>query len=434
MSRTVTGTLLLPNGQPMANARIFFTAKRTEAVSIIEGVNAFFDTNGSGVYNQVIVDGLYSVSIEWQADPSGVSSRRWNLGDAVVEGGANTTLEALLIATNPPEDVALTVFYEILEQTQQARDDAEAAAIAAAASAATISPTKQAQWDQAYSERNRWDGGNSGLNAATGRASLDLVKTSSSTDNSNNRMLQTGDHGIAGLSPLVPGNDLFTVPGGLRGGIFKYEGSTSNPPSAGTNGIVFHGCRASGGGEVRFIGRDTDTVNGGRAWLQYRSVGSFQTAEFYHTHNTSADVQALLAADNKQGISNAATTQGTFTPNAEGTGSAGTCTYGARTGRYQRAGNRCAGQINLSWSGHTGTGGLIITGLPLTAANVSGHRAACSLWVNGIAYTAGRVLEAEISPNATSIRIYESANSGSTTNLVVPASAVTLTINFDYEV
>jgi hypothetical protein len=33
---------------------------------------------------------------------------------------------------------------------------------------------RQGQWDTAYSESNRWDGSNTGLNAATGRASLSL--------------------------------------------------------------------------------------------------------------------------------------------------------------------------------------------------------------------------------------------------------------------
>lgn len=35
--------------------------------------------------------------------------------------------------------------------------------------------TKQGEWDTAYSERNQWDGGATGLTAATGRASLGLV-------------------------------------------------------------------------------------------------------------------------------------------------------------------------------------------------------------------------------------------------------------------
>ncbi|HTF85297.1 MAG TPA: hypothetical protein VL987_12005 [Cellvibrio sp.] len=184
MSRTVTGTLLLPNGQPMANARIFFTAKRTEAVSIVEGVNAFFDTDNDGDYSQVIVDGWYSVSIEWQADAAGATVRRWPLGYAVVEAGANTTLEALIIASNPAASVETTLLYEVLEQAQQARDLAEAAADAAAASAATITPTTGPN-DTTPGHLWRTD---------------DLVKTLTPTDTTVGSIMRTGDAGWNGLN------------------------------------------------------------------------------------------------------------------------------------------------------------------------------------------------------------------------------------------
>lgn len=138
MSRVVAGTLLLPNGQPMANASIYFTAKRTEPVSIIEGSNTFFTTNNAGVYNQTVVNGWYAVSIEYIADSSGAHTRRWSLGDVFIEDGAASTLEALIIASNPPSDLPLALFYEILADAQQAAADAQAAAIAAAASAASI--------------------------------------------------------------------------------------------------------------------------------------------------------------------------------------------------------------------------------------------------------------------------------------------------------
>lgn len=231
MSRTVTGTLLLPNGQPMANARIFFTAKRTEAISIVEGVNAFFDTNGSGAYNQEIVDGWYGVSIEWQADSGGATVRRWQLGDAVVEAGASTSLEALIIASNPTASVESTLLYEVLQQAQQARDEAEAAANAAAASAATISPTKQAQWDQAFAERNRWDGSSAGLNASAGRASLGLGTASqanvvtSATDTTSGNVPLIGWMGMGTHTP--PTQALSSV---ANVGIFAAAaGDTDNP-------------------------------------------------------------------------------------------------------------------------------------------------------------------------------------------------------------
>lgn len=308
MSRTVTGTLLLPNGQPMANARIFFTAKRTEAVSIVEGVNAFFDTDNDGDYSQVIVDGWYSVSIEWQADAAGSTVRRWQLGNAVVEAGANTTLEALIIASSPAASVETTLLYEVLEKAQQARDDAEAAADAAAASAATISPTKQAQWDQAYSERNRWDGGSAGLNAATGRASLALGTasqaniTTTSTDTTSGRVLRTGDAGWLGLNPTTENNaNNITVAA-------NYQLSTGTPasfsnfpswaePSRST--LLVMGNMSPYGMQMYF-----DRTLGRSAYRVYN--GSFgDWRENWTTGNTSANVQSMLAAANNAAIRSA---------------------------------------------------------------------------------------------------------------------------------
>lgn len=304
MSRTVTGTLLLPNGQPMANARIFFTAKRTEAVSIVEGVNAFFDTNGSGVYNQVIVDGFYSVSIEWQADAAGTTVRRWQLGNAVVEAGASTTLEALIIASNPAASVETTLLYEVLEQAQQARDEAEAAADAAAASAATISPTKQAQWDQAYSERNRWDGGSAGLNAAVARASLVLGTaaqanvTTSSTDKTANSALRVGDGGLLVPITLVGPNLNLRRPTGF----YYAQAPANNPPGASSGWLVQQ--------DISDAYNTQNYVDAATGDLYHRTLSnSVQRPwrEVWDTGNTSTAVQTMLSSANNAAIRSAIT-------------------------------------------------------------------------------------------------------------------------------
>lgn len=209
MSRTVTGTLLLPNGQPMANARIFFTAKRTEAVSIVEGVNTFFSTGSNGAYSQSIVNGWYSVSIEWDADIAGSTVRRWKLGDAFVEDGAATTLEALLIASNPDVSVDVTLLYEVLEQAQQAAQNAQASAVAAAASAASVTPTTGPN-DTTPGHLWRTD---------------DLVKTVSGTDTANGSIPVIRAEGIFGVGNIGgaqnlpstgPGSaDAQTIPTGM---------------------------------------------------------------------------------------------------------------------------------------------------------------------------------------------------------------------------
>lgn len=172
MSRLVAGTLLLPDGTPMAGASIYFTAKRTEPDAIVKGIDAFFKTNSTGIYSQEIENGWYTVTIEYQL--SGTYPRRWTLGEVVIEDGPATTLNALIIAMTPPDDPNLGIFQQLLLEAQAARDDAIDAANAAQQAAATITPAKQAQWDEAYSDRMKWDGGADGLNAAAGRTSLQL--------------------------------------------------------------------------------------------------------------------------------------------------------------------------------------------------------------------------------------------------------------------
>lgn len=437
MSRTVTGTLLLPNGQPMANARIFFTAKRTEAVSIIDGVNAFFDTNGSGVYNQVIVDGFYSVSIEWQADPSGVSSRRWNLGDAVIEGGANTTLEALLIATNPPDDVALTVFYEILEQTQQACDDAEAAAIAAAASAATISPSKQAQWDQAYEERNRWDGSSAGLNAPAGRASLLLGNAAQATlmstalDSTPDRAMKVGSFNLGVTNPSRSA-DFASIPMLTH---FNWPISTSDPGSPGGGLSTFAVIRVTvnSGVGIDVAARDSS----GAAGFYWRGIESGTPTGWkktWDTGNTSAVVQTLLSAANKDAMGIAIETSGSFDPIVVGSSTGGSCTYTNRIGRFRKIGTTVHFQMHVGWTGHTGSGRLTVGGLPYASNPGAGRWSAAEFHFSGIPFTSGSRPSCLMTANATSVSLYQCTSAGSLSDVPLPATGNTLIITGSYEV
>ena len=60
--------------------------------------------------------------------------------------------------------------------------------------------------------------------------------------------------------------------------------------------------------------------------------------------------------------------EGTWTPTAIGTTTAGTCTYVTRTGSYTKVGRLVYYQMELFYTGHTGTGNLQITGLPFTVA------------------------------------------------------------------
>lgn len=60
--------------------------------------------------------------------------------------------------------------------------------------------------------------------------------------------------------------------------------------------------------------------------------------------------------------------EGTWTPTVIGTATAGTVTYGTRTGRYTKVGRLVFVELRLSWSAGTGAGDLRISGLPFNSA------------------------------------------------------------------
>lgn len=88
MARTVTGTLTLPNGDPMANAEIVWTARDTSD-SVIAGAVAVVSADALGAYSWSIEDGLYGVSILY-------GGRRWPLGDVTIAPGDPIDLDDLL--------------------------------------------------------------------------------------------------------------------------------------------------------------------------------------------------------------------------------------------------------------------------------------------------------------------------------------------------
>lgn len=59
------------------------------------------------------------------------------------------------------------------------------------------------------------------------------------------------------------------------------------------------------------------------------------------------------------------------TVTVEGGTSAGSGSYSVATGYYTRIGRMCHVTITVTWTGHTGTGDLIVNGLPFTAVNDS---------------------------------------------------------------
>lgn len=75
--------------------------------------------------------------------------------------------------------------------------------------------------------------------------------------------------------------------------------------------------------------------------------------------------------------------EGTFTPTVIGSSGAGTATYSVQTGIYDKIGRRVIFSASMTFTGHTGTGNMGVTGLPFTI----GADAAVHLYFSALSYT-----------------------------------------------
>jgi hypothetical protein len=82
--------------------------------------------------------------------------------------------------------------------------------------------------------------------------------------------------------------------------------------------------------------------------------------------------------------------EGTWTPSVAGITTAGTATYGTRTGFYTKIGALVTFSLTLSWSGGTGAGNIYIPGLPFVA-QTGNTNPAVSLACGNLALSAGNV-------------------------------------------
>jgi hypothetical protein len=128
--------------------------------------------------------------------------------------------------------------------------------------------------------------------------------------------------------------------------------------------------------------------------------------------------------------------EGTFTPTIAGTSTAGTGTYvtNGQVGRYTKAGNRVAYTIYLNWTAHTGTGDLIVNGLPFTANSTTNSFTPASVWNSTITLSANNIMAAAINPNTTNVLLRQNAAGGGTTAAIAMDTDGVLVLSGTYEV
>jgi hypothetical protein len=98
--------------------------------------------------------------------------------------------------------------------------------------------------------------------------------------------------------------------------------------------------------------------------------------------------------------------EGTFTPTATGSTTAGTTTYVAQKGFYTKIGRLVTVNINLYWTALTGTGNLQIGGLPFTSATTADNYSVGTCLSVGLNWTSGTQLSTFLLNNSAAALIY----------------------------
>ena len=105
--------------------------------------------------------------------------------------------------------------------------------------------------------------------------------------------------------------------------------------------------------------------------------------------------------------------QKAFTPAISGSSSAGTGNYTTQVGHYVRTGHMVNFTVQLVWTTHTGTGNLLVTGLPFTSQNTTGLHYTYSVAGKGdLTYTDGDTVNAVLENNSTQLKILTEDGAG----------------------
>lgn len=123
--------------------------------------------------------------------------------------------------------------------------------------------------------------------------------------------------------------------------------------------------------------------------------------------------------------------KGTISPTVFGETSAGTATYTVQGGWYQRVGDVVSFSVTLSWSAHTGTGNLAVSGLPFPSDGSPLNRACFSIYTSGLSGVTGNL--AAIVGEGTQNILISQINNGVQSRVAIPANG-NLTITGSHKV
>ena len=121
----------------------------------------------------------------------------------------------------------------------------------------------------------------------------------------------------------------------------------------------------------------------------------------------------LTAAQQAAVLAQPPVTTGTITPTVIGTTVAGTGTYTSQTGKWARHGNLVYFNLAVTWTAHTGTGNLELTGLPYAATD----RAPVSARFADITYTAGSTPYISTIGSSTNLQVAQFSSAAAAANI-----------------
>jgi hypothetical protein len=98
--------------------------------------------------------------------------------------------------------------------------------------------------------------------------------------------------------------------------------------------------------------------------------------------------------------------EGTFTPTATGSTVTGTTTYTAQSGFYTKIGRLVTVNINLYWTALTGTGNLLIGGLPFTSSPTTNNFSVGTCMSVGLNFTSGTYVSTFLVNGSAAANIY----------------------------
>jgi len=172
--------------------------------------------------------------------------------------------------------------------------------------------------------------------------------------------------------------------------------------------------RVNSSGEL-LIGTSTRTANGGV--LQVSNGITFPA-----TQSACSDVNTL---DDYE--------EGTFTATVVGSSTPGTASYSGQVAKYTKVGRLVHFEIVLDWSSGTGTGNLLITGMPFTVGSGLTYPGLTVGYLANIALTASNVATASMD-NTVYIRMFQYPVGGGAVTAVPYDASGTIVLTGSYAV